>query len=87
VRKWLEESIEEVEERLRPTLARKANSLEEARKLAIPEKEAFGGMGAFAIEYNGWFVFAYGSASSPFRGFRAIVVKKGTRLTGRFGSW
>jgi hypothetical protein len=87
IEKWLEESIAQAGQRARPTLAKEASTLEEARKLAIPEQEAEGGMGAWAAEYKGWFVFAYGTTSSPIRGFRGIAVKKGTREMGRFGSW
>jgi RNA polymerase sigma factor (sigma-70 family) len=84
---WLEEAIGQARARARPTLPAVANTLEQARELALAEKDVKHGMGEWAAEYKGWFVFAHGTAASPLRGFRGIAVKKGTKEMGRFGSW
>jgi hypothetical protein len=89
VKKWLDESIAKAEGRFRPALEMKADTLAEARRLAnaASEKEGERPVGEWAVEYKGYFVFAHGLDGKPMMWFRGVVVKKGTRQMGRFGTW
>jgi outer membrane protein assembly factor BamB len=87
LQKELDDAIAEAKEHPRRTLAKEAHTLEEARRLAISEEEGRKGMGQFAVEYNGWFIFSHGQADAPMLWFFSIAVKKGTRKMHRFGTW